>query len=146
MGKDRETMLAEIKAQMEGNERKNEAFFAKMDKTIKSNEILLKELKSLNKRNDAIWANCGVKVGENDNKNPFVFLEDVLPEAFNGLKSWAEKSKQEALKELADYGFDIKSIRDHKQQKRDLISNKLIPEEETKKNAELKKSVRRVRI
>jgi hypothetical protein len=68
---DSERILAEVQVQMVENERKNREHFARMEKQLKENDGLVKNLKALDRKNDAIWATCGIKVGQDGEKIPF---------------------------------------------------------------------------
>ncbi|MDR0595524.1 MAG: hypothetical protein LBF94_02415 [Puniceicoccales bacterium] len=110
-GADSERILAEVRAQMAENERKNREHFARMEKRLKEHDGLVKKLKALDKKNDAIWAACGIKVGQDGEKNPFLILEQIAPEPFKGMSKWTEKSRQRAIEEAEALGFNYAEIK-----------------------------------
>ncbi|MDR1256063.1 MAG: hypothetical protein LBJ94_04040 [Puniceicoccales bacterium] len=105
-----ERIFAEVQAQISENERKNREYFAHMEHHLRENELALKKIAELDKKNDAIWAPCEIKPGKNGEENPFLILEKLVPDAFRGMGEWAKKARREIVKKITAHGLHYKKI------------------------------------
>ncbi|MDR3274214.1 MAG: hypothetical protein LBS87_02690 [Puniceicoccales bacterium] len=106
----RKQFLEKMRAQMAEDKRKSEEHLAHTEKLIKMNEALSVTLKALDRKIDAVWAQCGITPGQDEGKNPFLLLERIAPKAFSGMSTWAKKARQGAISELNLLGFDYTAM------------------------------------
>ncbi|MDR1256065.1 MAG: hypothetical protein LBJ94_04050 [Puniceicoccales bacterium] len=108
---DRKKSLAALEERWEENTRKATECLARMEAQIKENKNMVSKLKAIDKKNAIIWNRCGLKLGQNEGKSPFLFLEQVAPEAFQGLSEWTEKTRRGAIEEIEALGFNFAEMR-----------------------------------
>jgi putative lipase involved disintegration of autophagic bodies len=148
-----ERIFAEVQAQMAYDKQSSDDYFVRSERQMKENKSILKALNAIDKKNNAMWEQCGIKLDEVDGKNPVLSLEKIAPDAFKGMTEWVEKSRRAAIKEIEDMGFDYAAIRKSAAERRSSIPTPIFASA-TSANGEstdaperrAKKSVRRVRL
>ncbi len=147
MPKGSKEIFEEIQAQIADNTKRNEAYFARIENQVKLNENFIRDMQLLKHRDDEVWRQMGLDLDKTYDKNPFLFLEEIAPEAFKGMSVWVERSRQDALKELEFFGFDIQQIKRAKEMRKSIkTSPKSELTSEDIKKSRSKRLVRRVRI
>lgn len=138
----------EVQAQIAENNKKNAKYFADMEEGIKRNNDAISNAQALLRRDEAVWKQCGIDINTYDGKNnPFLMLEKIAPEGFPKMSEWAERSRQEAIKELEFFGYNYQEIQKAKANRKIMQgSNKAAVSAEAVKKSQSKKRVRRVRI
>ncbi|MDR2435946.1 MAG: hypothetical protein LBD33_01365 [Puniceicoccales bacterium] len=143
-------IFAEVQAQMANDQRENTEYLTRAEHQIKENESMAKTLKVLAKRNNDMWAQCGIDINSNDGQNPVLVLEKIAPDAFKGMSEWTEKSRRAAIEEIESLGFDYAAIKRSASEKRSELSAILTSATSDKSDnapeQQAKKFVRRVRL